>query len=740
MLRVYEKKLTAADLPDALATNGLGLLTHPLESKLRRVVNGDQSLTLTYPLDAPNAGLLLPERLICVDDGRSEQLYRIERRSPKSTRSGRVIEIEAPHIAYDLAHKMIENIETKEDPDAVDGIDARAALTQLLRGTGFAVGEVTVDLSRLDYLDILQKDVMSCLKEQLLDLWGGELVFDNFTIHLLSAMGEDRRYPIRDGRNIEEITVTEDYAPVVTRLHIRGYENANIEDINGGKDYIDSDLIGSYSHIREGYADFSDEDDPRELLRLGKEKLAELEVPEITYDIKLAEMRGSVQYAAYRRLEEYGLGDTAVLHSDTIDRDVILRCSELETDALTGRNLTVKLGNADQKLMSAITAGASASDRLARVLDAHGYLQAEKIAGRLNLVRIKNLEAEIVNILTAHIGEMTVDAAKINDLAAEVARIVQAKIGTLEVDWGSIDRLSSAVARIAKSEIGTADISWAKIKDLVADRQIITQGTAGELYIAKLAVTEANLVSLSVGQLMVKGADGAFYSVSVGADGQIKTEKKSVVGSDIADQTIHGGEKLIDGTITAAKINAQDVFADNAIIRSLIAANLDVDQLFSREATIGKINALDLLGNGSIRLMVQDQNAALEGKAEASDVEAMRQSILEQTENALTLRFQQAMAATDEVNQQLMQVMQDLGLYFRFAEDGLWIGRQGSDFKTRITDERLSFLQGLTEVAYISNRTMHITDAEITQTLRVGNLQGVVEPSGAIAWNMVGGE
>ena len=52
--------------------------------------------------------------------------------------------------------------------------------------------------------------------------------FDNFTVHLRSALGQDRRYPIRDGRNIAGITVTEDDEPVVTRLHVRGYETPTL--------------------------------------------------------------------------------------------------------------------------------------------------------------------------------------------------------------------------------------------------------------------------------------------------------------------------------------------------------------------------------------------------------------------------------------------------------------------------------------------------------------------------------
>ena len=604
MLRIYEKDLTADTLSTALVTNGLGILTHATKATLHRVINGDWSLTVTYPLDAPGAELLTAERLICYEDDAtgSAQLYRISRRTPKQTRQGRVIEVEAPHVAYDLRHKYIVNIETREDDRYLDGIDAKTALTQLLEGTGFRVGEVTVDLSTLDYLDILQKDVMTCLKDQLLGMWGGELEFDNFTIHLKAALGEDRRYPIRDGRNIREITVTENWEPVVTRLHVRGYDGANFEEINDGKDWIDSELIGSYSHIREGYVDFDDVDDPEELMRLGLEKLAALELPEITYDIRLAQMQGSVQYAAYRRLEHFGLGDTAVLHTDVMSRDTILRLTEVETDCLTGRNTSVKLGNTDRQLLASITAGASASDQLAHVLTPDGYLQAEKVAGKLNLVRIQNLTAEIARIAEAEIGKANITSAQINDLSAAVANIMK-----LDVSWGEIDTLMAKIAEIADARIGTAEIDFARIRDLIADKQIITQGEAGELYIADLAVTEGNMVRLSLGQLLLKGADGGYYEVVVGDDGEV-TARKSDVTEAIDEGQLSGG-KLIDGSITASKLNVQDIFADNAIIRQLMAANIDVDTLFSREATINAINAMDILANSQLRVFVDGQNA-----------------------------------------------------------------------------------------------------------------------------------
>ena len=79
MLRIYEKDLTAANLSTALATNGLGTLPDALSCTRHQVINGDWSLTLSYPLDAPGAALLKPERLICYEDEGGAQLYRISR-------------------------------------------------------------------------------------------------------------------------------------------------------------------------------------------------------------------------------------------------------------------------------------------------------------------------------------------------------------------------------------------------------------------------------------------------------------------------------------------------------------------------------------------------------------------------------------------------------------------------------------------------------------------------------------
>lgn len=229
------------------------------------------------------------------------------------------------------------------------------------------------------------------------------------------------------------------------------------------------------------------------------------------------------------------------------------------------------------------------------------------IEASMKKATIDALQASMVRIVETEIGRANIDWARINTLVAEMARVAHAEITEGQIEWAEIEDLHAAIADIASAAITTADIDWGHVKDLITGRAIITEGEAGELYIARLAVTEANMVSLTVGELVVKGEDGSFYALTVDEDGNIDTEKKEIENSDVADGSIHGGEKLIEGSVTAQTLNAQDIFGDSAIIRQLIAENLDVDTLFARQATLDKINALDITSNESIRLYVENQ-------------------------------------------------------------------------------------------------------------------------------------
>ena len=187
----------------------------------------------------------MQDRLICAEG----QLYRINGIQKEDVGAGRMLRVDAEHIFYDLRDSEILNIETAENPDTESGITQEAALGLILAGTPFSVGTVNTG-SALDHLDILQKSPYWALKEQVLPFWGGELFPDNWTIHILSQCGLDRKFPIRRGRNLKGIKYKESVKETITRLHVTGYEGATFEKINSGNDYIDSPHIGDRKSTR----------------------------------------------------------------------------------------------------------------------------------------------------------------------------------------------------------------------------------------------------------------------------------------------------------------------------------------------------------------------------------------------------------------------------------------------------------------------------------------------------------
>ena len=93
-------------------------------------------------------------------------------------------------------------------------------------------------------------------------------------------------------------------------------------------------------------------------------------------------------------------------------------------------------------------------------------------------------------------------------------------------------------------------------------------------------------------------------------------------------------------------------------------------------------------------------------------------STLEQTAQALQAEFNAtAQDAAGSVDTKYSTLI-------RASGDGVEIGKSNSAFRTLLTNERLSFMQYsgtvATEVAYISNKKLYITDAQITNGLAIG--------------------
>lgn len=237
-------------------------------------------------------------------------------------------------------------------------------------------------------------------------------------------------------------------------------------------------------------------------------------------------------------------------------------------------------------------------------------------------------------------GSITTDQLYADLAAIAVAQLTTANIGRANIDWASINTLAACIAQIASAEIGTAKIDYAKIVDSVTDTAIISQGEAGKLFIARLAVTDANMVSLTAGELLLKAADGSFVRLVADGQGGVTSQTVQVEGDNIAQATIPGG-KLIENSITARELNVSSIFADQALIRAIKAANIDVADLFAAQATIEKLDSWIVSANtiqalqGQLNLWAEEKiESRVSGKADAATAVASVQVQYAQSSSA----------------------------------------------------------------------------------------------------------
>jgi len=214
-----------------------------------------------------------------------------------------------------------------------------------------------------------------------------------------------------------------------------------------------------------------------------------------------------------------------------------------------------------------------------------------------DIINARHLQAESVNAEAIQAGSVTAEKLSADEIKAFVIEAVQAKIGEIVAGKITTDELFTAILDAVKLSAETGNFTFAEVQNLLANTMFVVQGVGDKIQIANLSVTEANIVSLSVGDLLIRNENGEMVRLYVDADGNVLT------GDPIADGTLSGA-KLIEGSITTAQLNAEEIFANDGVVMNLIA-----DKITANEALIDQITT-NTIGNlsGMLDLYVRRDN------------------------------------------------------------------------------------------------------------------------------------
>lgn len=414
------------------------------------------------------------------------------------------------------------------------------------------------------------------------------------------------------------------------------------------------DALAIYGHNgvhRFGVCNIADEDDASELLSKTYDTLVASSVPEITIDGTIADL-----YKLGYGGESMRLFDKVQVILEPIGRRTELRITGLTRDLVQPERTQPTIGAMDNldmvKTVVSASGGATSikswqisSGAVGTEALADSSISSEKIiAGAVvaeaisaDAVVSEKIAAGAVTAEKIGAGSVTADKVSANAITSEkigAGAITTEKLAADAVESNNIAAGAVKAEHVETGELDTkiASVGFGKIQDGVAEQFITRDGTADRYMIRKLQVTNLQVVEQTVGNLVLKASDGNYYRLDI-ADGIVSPTQITVTDDEIAaGVTSDGRRSIIETDLTVADLSATSVKAINALIDKITAGRIDADELFARDAVIGKLRTTRIIGDRTLEIIVDDfDNLAIGGRNYIRNSRALLDAELIQT-------------------------------------------------------------------------------------------------------------
>jgi phage minor structural protein len=288
--------------------NGFGILSDCISCYVTEEANGAFELEMEYQGNGIHAEHITDRSIIKakVDQYREPQLFRVY--AQNKTLSGSV-KVYAEHISYDLSGIPVKPFAATNAPAALSGLSSNAVVdcpfefwTDKETEGGFAVPVPASIRSRL-----------GGVSGSILDVYGGEFEWDNFTVKLHNNRGADRGVQIRYGKNLTDLKQEQNCSAVYTGVY------PYWTSMDGNLMELPERIVnapGTYNFVRIKTMDVSTafmEKPTEEQLRAYTERYIEnndIGVPKVSLKVSFAQLNQSEEYKHLKLLERVSLFDT----------------------------------------------------------------------------------------------------------------------------------------------------------------------------------------------------------------------------------------------------------------------------------------------------------------------------------------------------------------------------------------------------------------------------------------------
>lgn len=313
------------------ASNG-DMIIIPTKAKIHKEDNGSYYLDFECSLDYINE--IVADNILVANTPQGYQAFRIS--NPQKTR--KKITAKCYHIFFDSKNYLIEdsNVVNKNCNDALDHLNSATSDTSPFTTVS--------NINGINSFRCVRKSLYEAI-QTVIERWGGHLVCDNFTIKVMSSIGQDNGVTVRYGKNLKDITCEENWDNVVTKLMPVGKDGLLLQN-----KYVYSDTQYPIPYTKTvsfeqnlNQEDFESEQAYQQALINDLEIQAQNYVNNNCYP--------SLNYKLKANLEKItDVGDTVVVIDERLGLNIETNVIAFDYDCILEKYTEIEFGNFTKKL------------------------------------------------------------------------------------------------------------------------------------------------------------------------------------------------------------------------------------------------------------------------------------------------------------------------------------------------------------------------------------------------------
>lgn len=335
--------------------NGLGILGDCVSCEVTEEANGIFELVMQYPMGGIHYEDIADRSIIKAkaDQFRDPQLFRVY--SISKPMSG-IVTVSAEHISYDLSGIPVKPFSSESVSLAFVDLKDNAVVDCPF---DFWTDKDTSGTFRVSVPSSIRSR-LGGVEGSILDVYGGEYEFDNYTVKLHNNRGMNRGVSIRYGKNLMDIRQEQNCASIATGIYPYWAGDVDGNTVLAELPEKIVNAPGTYNFVKIRAVDFTEnfESQPtEEELRSKAESYVEannIGVPSVSLTVSFAKLEQTDEYKHLKLLEQVLLFDTVNVEFPALGVSATAKAIKIVYDSLADRVKSITLGSTKANIADTI--------------------------------------------------------------------------------------------------------------------------------------------------------------------------------------------------------------------------------------------------------------------------------------------------------------------------------------------------------------------------------------------------